>query len=189
MGHSGAVKAVHFGPQLPEKVIADRLRRQFGERGAIYPLHYKQHRAVAGFDNPFDTGDTDTSSLGRHADEGLVFDSADHRGSGPRVADVAQPGKPVQAVEQVRVTLVRAQCLDEEPPPVITDRHERPGTFRPDSRRLDNGGWQASGLQRLRDPVGSHPSIGHTECDQYAGAHRYPDGQREKQFGRQYSSS
>src|ERR1039457_3421929 len=166
MGHSGAVKAVHFGPQLPEKVIADRLRPQFGERGAIYPLHYKQNRAVAGFDNPFDTGNTDAGSLGRHADEGLVFDSADHRGSGPGVVDVAQPDEPVSAVKQVRVTLVRAESLYEQPPPVFIDGYERPGTFRMNIGRLDDDSWKTRGPKRLRDPGGAHPVVRHGGCHQ-----------------------
>jgi len=90
MGPFRRVQPVHFGPQPPEKVIADRLRRNSASGGAIYPLHYKQHRAVGGFDNPFGTGDTDAGSARPTCDEGLVFDSADHRGSGPRVADVAR---------------------------------------------------------------------------------------------------
>jgi DNA-binding SARP family transcriptional activator len=51
----------------------------------------------------------------------LALDRPRDRGGGPGVADVAQPGKSVQAVEQICVTLVRAQCLDEQRP-VSADR-------------------------------------------------------------------
>src|ERR1039457_2628110 len=120
MSDPGAVQPLYFGPQPPEQLVADRPRWKVDERGAAHAFHDQQRRPAAGFDNPYDTWDLDAGPLGRHADKGLALDRPDDRGGGPGVADVAQPGKPVQAVKQVRVTLVRAQCLDEEPPPVIT---------------------------------------------------------------------
>jgi hypothetical protein len=105
-------------------------------------------------------------SLGHRADESLVLDRPDDRGRGPGVADVAQPGEPVRPVEQVGVPLIGAEGLDEQPPPVIGDGHERPRTLRDDPGRLDGGDGQRAGPQRGRDPLGSDPSVRHAEYDQ-----------------------
>ena len=185
MSDPSAVQPAYFGPQPQEQLVADRLRWQVDERSAVHSFHGQQRRPAASSDDPYDTRDLYAGPLGRHADKSLALDRPDGRGGGPGVAHVAQPGKSVHAVKQVRVTLVRAQCLDEQPPPVITDRHERPGTFRPHTSRLDDSGGQAGGLKRFGDPIGAHAVVGHAERHQNAGPHRYPDGECEEQFDRQ----
>ncbi len=118
VGDPGPVQPVYFGPQPLEEVVADPLRRELAERAAVHPVHDQQRGPVAGLDHPVDAGDADAGPLGHHADEGLVLDRPDDRRGGPGVTDVAQPGEPVGPVEQVGVTLIRAEGLDEQPPPV-----------------------------------------------------------------------
>ncbi len=188
MGDPGAVQPVYFGPQPTEELVADLLYGEITERAAVYPLHDQQCRPAVSLDHPVDAGDADTGPLGHRADESLVLDRPDDRGGGPGVADVAQPGEPVSAVEQVGVTLVGAEGLDEQPPPVIGDGHERPGALRRDPGWLDGGDGQPGGSQRGRDPRGSDPPIGHAEGDEYGRTDSHPGGERENQFGRQDST-
>ena len=185
VGDPGAVQPVYFSPQPPEEVIADLLRREVAERAAVHPVHDQQRGPAAGLDHLLDAGDADAGPLGHHRDEGLVLDGPDDRGRGPRVADVAQPGVPVGPVEQVGVTLICAEGLDEQPLPVIGDRHERPGALGLDVGRVDGGDLQPARAQRGRDPVGSDPPVGYAEGHQHAGADGHPGGEREYQFGRQ----
>ena len=112
VGDPGAVQPVHVGPQPPEEVVADPLGGEPVERAPLY-LYGQQRSAAAGLDHPVDAGDEDAGPFGHHRDEGLVLDRPDDRGGGPGVADVAQPGEPVRAVEQVGVPLIRAEGFDE----------------------------------------------------------------------------
>jgi hypothetical protein len=58
-----------------------------------------------------------------------MLDRLEERCRRPGVADVPQPHRPVRPVQQVRVALVGTQRLDEQPPPVLGDRRERPRAF------------------------------------------------------------
>jgi ABC-type spermidine/putrescine transport system permease subunit I len=113
-----------------------------------------------------------------------VLDGSDDRARGPGVADVAQPGEPEGAVEQVGVTLIGAEGLDEQPPPAIGDGQERPGALGLDTGRLGGGDGQARGPQGGRDLVGSDPPVRDAECHQHASADGHPGDKREDQLGR-----
>jgi hypothetical protein len=106
VGDPGVVQQAHLGPQLPEKAVADLLGGELLERAAVDPFHDEQRRPVGGLDHPVDPGTADASTLRHHGDQGLMLDRLDQGGYGPRVADIAQPGEPVHAVEQVGVALV-----------------------------------------------------------------------------------
>ena len=80
----------------------------------------------AGPDDPVDSGCGNPGPFGHQSDQGLMLDRVHERRGGPGVADVPQPHRPVRPVQQVGVTLVRAQGLDEQPPAVRRDRRERP---------------------------------------------------------------
>ena len=127
-----------------------RSRGELAERAAVHPVHDQQRGPAAGLDHPVDAGDADACPLGHHADESLVLDRPDDRGRGPGVADVAQPGEPVRPVEQVGVPLIRAEGLDEQPPPVIGDGHERPGALRLDA-------WPARRRRRAARRTAARP--------------------------------
>lgn len=102
---------------------------------AVYPFHDQQRRSVSGLDHPFDTRDMDAGPLGDDPSESLVLDSLDERESRPGVADISQASDPVRAVEQVSVTLICADGLDEQRAPVVGDGDEWPRALRFDARR------------------------------------------------------
>ena len=188
MGDPGAVQPVHLGPQPPEKLVADPLGRELIERAAVHPFHGQQHGPVSRLDHPVDPGDTYAGAFRQRSDESLVLNRLDKRGRGPRVADVAEPGEPVRPVQQVGVTLIRADRLDEQMPPGLGDREERAGALRRDVGRGDGADRQAGGPQRRGDPVGSYPPVRHAEGDQHAGSRGQPDGEREDQLHRQHGA-
>ena len=126
VGQVRVVQPGHGRPESLQQVVGDLPGREQVQRAPPHQVHDQQRGAAGCRDDTVHPRHVDARPFGQQADQRLMLDGLPQRGGGSPVAHALEPGGPVGPVQQVGLTLIRAERLDEQAPPVRGDRSERP---------------------------------------------------------------
>ena len=126
VGQVRVVQPGHGRPESLQQVVGDLPGREQVQRAPRHQVHDQRRGAAGCHDDTVHPRHVDARPFGQQRQQRLVLDGLPQRGGGSPVAHALEPDGPVGPVQQVGLTLIRAERLDEQPPPVRGDRGERP---------------------------------------------------------------
>ena len=186
MRDAHSVQCGHLAPQLLQHLVGHPVVGEVRQTGAVDEVHHQHHRAVRALDDTVDRRGVHAGALRHHPDQRLMFDGLLQRGGRTHVADVAQSNRPVDPIEEIGVTLVLAEDLDEEPIALRVRHHEWAGALAAHGDERSGQHGEAAGLECGHHLLRTGATIGSTERDEQAGADGDADCECDDQLHRQH---